>query len=175
MGSTADWSCTCGELSSDYLYIREAADVGSCVVIMPQRYRITLPDSWYCGVRGVFAHNLFCLTADGQRIFIRSVVSDLPLANADESIQILREGEGTFSEPVVEPGEEQVEREILTIGQKQTLSLLTRQNDDTFALRYFIKNNENLYVFIVESEDLDEVNGMAVLVEAIIDSIQFIK
>src|SRR5829696_37927 len=82
MGSTADWSCTCGELSSDYLYIREAADVGSCDVIMPQRYSITLPDSWYCGVRGVFAHNLFCLTAVGQRIFIRSVVSDLPLANA---------------------------------------------------------------------------------------------
>jgi hypothetical protein len=142
---------------------------------MPLKYRVVLPDDWYCNVAGAFAHNLSCVTAHGQRIFIRFVVSDLPLANADESIQTIREGDGIFSEPVVEPGEERVEREILTIGEKQVLSLLTRQNDDTFALRYFIKNNDNLYVFIVESKDLDEVNGMTILLEDIIDSVQFIK
>ncbi|MCI0554162.1 MAG: hypothetical protein L0287_24695 [Anaerolineae bacterium] len=174
IASIAPWSCICGNLSSELIEIKEANNAGRCDVTMPQGYSINLPNNWYCNVAGAIANNLSCITEFGQRIFIQRIISELPLGNADEAVQSFYEGDGYISNPVVEPGEEKIEKEIITIGDKQTVRLLTKQ-EDSFILRYFIKNNDNLYVFIVKSKDLVETNEMTVLLDEIINSMQFVQ
>ena len=170
------WSCTCGDLSSQFIEIREAARPGWCAVTVPltNGYNLNLPDNWYCSIAGAGANNLSCSTEHNQRIFLQSLTSDLPITEADSAISVFQEGEGYYSDPIVGPDEEKVSREMKAIGDKQVIKLLTKQ-EDSFILRYFIKNNDNLYVFIVESQDLVGTKDMTVLLEEIINSMQFVR
>jgi hypothetical protein len=174
MGIVAFWSCSCGDFSSDYIEIKRVHSTNECSVMMPKQYIIRFPDNWYCNVAGAGANNLLCVTAYGQDIFIKSVISELPLANADETISVLYEGDGAFSQPVVEPDEEKIEKGIVTVGERLVLKLLSKQ-DTLFILRYFIKENDDLYVLRVKANDLAEVKDMAVVVEKSIQSMQFIR
>lgn len=173
MGSISSWSCTCGDLSSEYIEIKNADNAEKCNVTMIHRYRITLSNNWYCNVAGAAANNLACITEHGKRIFIQLVISELSLANADETINRFCEGDGCISEPVVKPDEERIERGMIMIGDKPALRLLSKQND-TFILRYFIKNNDDLYVFRVDSKEPIETQESTFLLEEIINSMQFV-
>jgi hypothetical protein len=77
------------------------------------------------------------------------------------------------TEPVVEPDEEKIDREEKTIEGKQVLSLLS-QKDDVFILRYFLKNDETLYVSIMESQDPAEIEELTPLLEHAVNSMQFV-
>lgn len=169
MGSTAAWSCSCGDLLTNYIEIKSATYDGQCDVLMPKRYAIILPDNWYCNAVGVFAHNLSCVTAYGQKIFIQSTISELPLEIVDETIAVFQEGGGHWEDPVVQPDEQKIEREIKIFGNKQVMRLLSKQ-DDLFILRYFVKDSDNLYILIVELNNSAEIGDMAILLEDIVDS-----
>lgn len=173
MDRIAPWSCTCGDLSTEFIEIKEADNAGKCDVTVLHAYSINLSDDWHCKVVGVGANNLACITEHSKRIFIQTLISDLPLANADETIDRFCEGDGCISEPVVKPDEERIERGITPLEEKQVLRLLSKQND-TFILRYFIKNNDNLYVFSVASKDLLESKESTFLLEEMINSMQFV-
>jgi hypothetical protein len=174
MGYVSSWSCTCGDLPREDIQIKTADQAGACEISLPHAYRIRLSDDWYCHTAGAAAINLACVTAYGGRIFVQSVRSDLAVASADEAINRFCEGEGCSSDPVIDPAEERIERELLTIGDKQALKVLSKQ-EDTFILRYFIKNDENLYVFRVEAKDLMETKASSSLLEEAIESMEFVS
>jgi hypothetical protein len=180
IAAIAPWSCTCGDLANGYIEISEADRPSFCHVRVPlashniDGYSVNLPDNWFCRIAGAGGNNLFCINEQNQEMLIQSLISELPLANADEAAdQDYAEGEGPIFYPVVEPDEEKISREIIAIGNEQVLSLLTRR-EGTFLLRYFIKNDENLYVFTFESRDLGEMESMTGVLEEIIASMQFI-
>jgi hypothetical protein len=173
MGSIASWSCTCGDLSIEYIEIKNVDNAKKCDVTMPHAYRIRLSDDWYCNVAGVARKNLACITAHGKRIFIQALISELPLANAEETVNRFCEGDGCISNPVMEPEEERIEKGMKTIGDKPVLRLLNKKND-TFILRYFIENNDNLYMFRIESKNPMETQESTFLVEEMINSMEFV-
>jgi hypothetical protein len=173
MGYLSSWSCRCGDLPLEEIQIKTADQAGACEISLPHAYLIQLSDDWYCSIAGVARINLACVTAYGRRIFVQAVRSELAVADADEAINRFCEGEGCFSDPVIDPAEERIEKELLTIGDKQALKVLSKQ-EETFLLRYFIKNDENLYVFRVESKDLTEINENISLLEETIKSLEFI-
>jgi hypothetical protein len=173
MGSISAWSCICGDLSTQYLDIKSADKARVCEITLPRAYRIHLSDNWYCNIAGVAAINLSCITAYGQRIFIQSVPSELTFANADETISHFCEGEGCSSNPVVDPVEERIEKELITIGDKSVLRVLTKQ-DGTFILRYFTSNSDRLYVWKFESKDLPGIKASTSLLEEALKSMEFV-
>jgi len=172
LGNTSSWSCSCGDLLTDHIEINSATRDGQCNVLMPKRYTIDLSDNWYCNAVGVFAHNLACVTAYGQKIFIQSAISELPLEIVDEAIVVYQEGEGQAADPVVQLDEQKLEREIKIVGSKKALRLLSKR-DDLFILRYFVKNSDNLYVLIFESNELVKTDNMTILLEDIVDSMVY--
>jgi hypothetical protein len=174
MGYVSSWSCTCGDLPREDIQIKTADQAGACEVTLPHAYRIHLPDDWYCNIAGVAGINLSCVTAYGQRIFVQAVSSELVVDDADKAINRFCEGEGCISDPVVDPDEEIIEKEAITIGDKPVLRMLSKQ-EDTFLLRYFIKNGENLYVFQVEAKDLMETKASSSLLEEAIESMEFVS
>lgn len=180
IAAVAPWSCTCGDVANGYVEINKADRPGFCHVRVPlashkvDGYSINLPDSWFCRIAGARGNNLYCINKQNQEMLIQSLISELTLANTDEAAdQEYAEGEGPIFYPVVEPDEEKTSREIVAIAEKQVLRLLTRR-EGTFILRYFIKNDKNLYVFTFESRDPDERESMTSILEEIIASMQFI-
>ena len=157
-----------------YIQIKSADQAGACEISLPHAYRIRLSSDWYCHTAGVAGINLSCVTAYGQRIFVQAVSSELTVENADKAINRFCEGEGCISDPVIAPGEQIIEKESITIGDKPVLRVLSQQ-EDAFLLRYFIKNGENLYVFRVESKDLMESEASRSILEEAIESLEFVS
>src|SRR5687768_5664907 len=158
MGATAAWSCSCGDLSYQDLQIKNASQAGFCDVTLPNAnsgYNMTLPDNWFCQIAGIAATNLSCVSDSNQRIFLQLLVSELPITEADQAVSVFQEGEGQWSVRAVEPDEKKISREVLTIGDKQVLKLLTSQKA-SFILRYFMKNEDYLYVLRFEMKDPDD-------------------
>jgi len=178
LGEITPWSCSCGDLSSDRIQIKNATQVGLCDVTVPisSGYKITLPNNWFCEVVGVASTNLHCVSDSNQKIFLQWLITELPITQADEAVSIFQEGEGHWSDPIVEAGEKKISRELATTGDKQVLKLLTSQKD-SFILRYFVKNEDSLYVlrFEMKNPDDQESRKTIIILEDVVRSIQFFQ
>ena len=182
LGDITPWSCSCGDLSNDRIRIQKATQVGSCDVTVSIEdhqaggYTITLPDNWFCEVVGVASNNLLCFSDGNKKIFLQSLITELPIAQADEALSVFQEGEAYWSDPVVETDEKKISRELVTSGDKQLLKLLTSQKN-SFILRYFIKNEDSLYVLRFEIKDPDDQENKTtiLILEDAVNSLQFIQ
>jgi hypothetical protein len=182
IAAIAPWSCSCGDLSNELIQIRNASQVGLCDVTLRLEeheaggYNVMLPNNWFCKVVGVASNNLRCFSGDNQEIFLQSLVTELPVTQADEAISVFQEGEGHFSDPIVETDEKKISRELVTIGDKQVLKLLTSQKD-SFILRYFVKSEGSLYVLTFEMKDPDDQENRKtiIILEDAIHSMRFFQ
>ena len=182
MGSVAPWSCSCGDLSYQYLQIKNASQTGLCEVTVlldyyeVDAYSIALPDNWFCTVVGAASNNLRCISDSNQKLFLQSLTSELPITRADEAISIFQEGGGSWSNPIVEADEIKISRDIVTVGDKQVLKLVTSQKD-SFILRYFMKREDSLYVLRFEMKDPDaqENRETIIILEDIVQSMRFLR
>ncbi len=182
MEAAAPWSCSCGNLSYELIQIKNASQAGLCNITVPLDhhevggYNLALPDSWFCEVVGAASNNLRCISDKNQNIILQSLISELPITQADDAISIFQEGEGYWSDPVVATGEKKISRELVTIGDKQVLKLLTSQND-SFILRYFMKSKDSLYVLKLEMRDPDnqESKKTIIMLEEAVQSMRFLQ
>jgi hypothetical protein len=164
------------------IQIKNATQVGLCEVTVSLEYhevagyKITIPDDWFCQIVGVASNNLYCRSLNNQEVFLQSLITELPIAQADEAVSVFQEGEGNWSDPIVGTNEKRISRELLTIGDKQVLKLLT-QDKDSFLLRYFIENQNSLYVLMSEMKDLDdqESKRIVIILEEAAQSMQFLR
>lgn len=182
MGAVAPWSCSCGDLSYQYLQIKNSSQTGLCDVSVlldyyeVDAYSITLPDNWFCSVVGAASNNLRCISDSNQKLFLQSLTSELPITQAGEAVSIFQEGGGYWSNPIVEADELQLSQELVTIGDKQVLKLVTSQKD-SFILRYFMKRDDSLYVLRFEMKDPDaqENRETILILEDIVQSMRFLE
>ena len=181
MGATAPWSCSCGDLSYRDVQIKNASQAGLCNITVPldghlAGYNISLPDNWFCRVVGVASNNLACISDSNQQIFLQTLMTDLPITQADEAVSVYQEGGGYSSDPIVENDEKKVSRELVTIGDKQVLKLLTSQKD-SFILRYIMKSEDSLYVLKFEMKDPEdqESKQAIIILEDTVNSMRFFQ
>lgn len=82
---------------------------GRCVVLKSEDlHNVTLPENWFCEVIGAASNNLCCVSDKNQKRFLQSLISELPITRADESMSVFHEGEGYWSDPIVETDEKKI-------------------------------------------------------------------
>ncbi|MCP4544648.1 MAG: hypothetical protein GY832_46700 [Chloroflexi bacterium] len=105
-------------------------------------YSIIYPQDWDVNPVGADATNLSFGMLEDHRLFLYVSHTDFPLESADQTIDCFE----ASCAPFVDPSEIIIEKNVVTIGDKQTLALVATK-DDTLIRRYFLLGPEHLYVF----------------------------
>lgn len=177
----AEWcSSGCPLRQDEYMLIASSESVGKCDALFPLvgyniGFRFRFPVWWTVDIRGAAARNLLFTTDKGQEVFVILATTNLPLEQSDEATSSY-ELSGPI--PLVAPEERRISREIRTIGDKETLVLIT-ELDDFSIKRYFLIHDNTLYMFEMKTprlnSDEEENAALFLQVEEIISSIQFLR
>jgi hypothetical protein len=165
----------------DLMYVRQSDRVGWCQVELPLSgyktigYSLIYPENWIVTLAGPEGMNLIFDTENGRSVFVQLTNTELPLENADEATYGY---EMSGPDPLVDPGESQISKEIHTIGGKQALLMLSSKSDITIR-RYFLLHDGTLVMFEIKTPTVDlvasETVGLIEDVEDMIRSLAFVR
>ncbi|MBV6450537.1 MAG: hypothetical protein MHPDNHAH_01261 [Anaerolineales bacterium] len=179
----AEWCNTGCPLRQDqYMVIASSENAEKCHALFPLNdykvigFSFTFPVWWTVHPTGAEGINLIFETDQKQEVFVQLTrKADLTLERADEATYMF---ERHGPDPLVAPEERRISKEIQTIGDKETLVLIT-ELDDFFIKRYFLIHDNTLYMFEMKTprlnSDEEENAALFLQVEEIISSIQFLR
>lgn len=176
----AEWcSSGCPLRQDQFMVITSSENAGRCNGVFPRdsfTLSFAFPTWWTVNPTGAFSQNLKFKTDKGQEILlVLETNTGLPLEQADESEYYFGPGGPNL---LVSPDEQRISKEIQVVGDKETLVLVTA-NDDLYIKRYFVIPDNTLYMFKIEIPKLNYDDEETVLlflqVEEIISSMQFVR
>lgn len=178
----AEWCNTGCPLRQDqYMVITSSMSAGRCDALFPLTdykiigIRFRFPTWWTVGIVGAEGTGLRFETDQGQKVFVGLMRAKISLEQADEATYSF-ESSGPI--PLVAPEEQRISKEIQTVGDKESLVLVTADGD-LFIKRYFVIHDNTLYTFRIDipklQYDNEETKILLLQVEEIISSMQFVR
>ncbi len=140
---------------ADFIVVEPANRPDWCHVTQSVGYSLSYPAEWTVREAGAGGFNLMfnevIQSGRNQRLIINFNGTELPLEHADE---VELQGYGLTPQPLVDPSETRISRELQTVGEWQALALLTRHNG-TVITRYFLQQGTALLMFEARTPEAD--------------------